>query len=215
MGEQGEAGQAKKGVVPVLKAEETRQILTILKVNYPQSFRGWTPEQGRMFLELWAEAFKDDPAELVVQAVKAIIYGDKREFAPNIGQVKDRMYTMTHSGMLDADRAWEMVKRAVQRGDRGKREEWEKFPEEVKDGVGSFGTLVEWGRMDADSFDRVIMPFFKKGYKERLQKKRMFDLMPNDGKQIGTKQAPMIDWDRTAGEVQDVSDEDIRELQRR
>ncbi len=195
--------------------EETRQLLTVLRVNYPHSFARLSDEETFVFLDLWTEAFKDDPAELVVQAVKAIIYGDKREFAPNIGQVKDRMYTMAHSDMLDADSAWEMVKRAVQRGDRGKREEWRKFPEEVKDGVGSFGTLVEWGRMDADSFDRVIMPFFKKGYKERLQKKRMFDLMPNDGKQIGTKQAPMIDWDREAGEAQDVSDEDIRELQRR
>lgn len=195
--------------------EETRQLLTVLRVNYPHSFARLSDEETFVFLDLWAEAFKDDPAELVVQAVKAIIYGDKREFAPNIGQVKDRMYTMTHSGMLDADRAWEIVKRAVQRSDRGKREEWEKFPEEVKDGVGSFGTLVEWGRMDADSFDRVIMPFFKKGYKERLQKKRMFELMPSDSKQIGTRQAPMIDWDREAGEAQDVSDEEIRELQRR
>lgn len=195
--------------------EETRQLLTVLRVNYPHSFARLSDEETFVFLDLWAEAFKDDPAELVVQAVKAIIYGDKREFAPNIGQVKDRMYTMTHSGMLDADRAWEMVKQAVQRGDRGKREEWEKFPEEIKDGIGSFGTLVEWGRMDAESFDRVIMPFFKKGYKERLQKKRMFDLMPSDGKQIGTRQAPMIDWDREAGKAQDVSEDEIRELQRR
>ena len=39
--------------------------------------------------------------------------------------------------------------------------------------------------------------------------------MPADDRQIGTRQAPMIDWDRAAGEAQDVSDEEIKELQRR
>ncbi len=51
--------------------EETRSILTVLKINYPQSFRNWEREQGEAFLNLWSEAFKDDPVQMVAMAVIA------------------------------------------------------------------------------------------------------------------------------------------------
>jgi hypothetical protein len=38
--------------------DETRNILSILKLNYPQSFKGWSLQQSHDFLNLWSEAFK-------------------------------------------------------------------------------------------------------------------------------------------------------------
>lgn len=71
--------------------EETRSILKIVKAEYPQSFRGITREDAEAKLNLWAEMFADDDVGLVGAAVKQIIVAGNREFAPNVGQIKEQM----------------------------------------------------------------------------------------------------------------------------
>lgn len=68
--------------------QETQQLLSVLRTNYPNTFRNQTKNESYDYLQLWAEAFKNDNANAVIKAVKKIIYEDTREFAPNIAQVK-------------------------------------------------------------------------------------------------------------------------------
>ena len=75
--------------------EETRGILKIVKAEYPQSFRGISREDAEAKLNLWAEMFANDDVGLVGAAVKQIIVAGNREFAPNIGQIKDQMAKLT------------------------------------------------------------------------------------------------------------------------
>ena len=74
-----------------MTVQETRDILTVLKTNYPNSFKNMSKEQSYSYLDLWATAFANDNKQDVINAVKEIIYTDPREFAPNIAQVKARM----------------------------------------------------------------------------------------------------------------------------
>ena len=74
-----------------MTVQETRDILTVLKTNYPNSFKNMSKEQSYSYLDLWATAFANDNKQDVINAVKEIIYTDTREFAPNIAQVKARM----------------------------------------------------------------------------------------------------------------------------
>ena len=74
-----------------MTVQETRDILTVLKTNYPNSFKNMSREQSYSYLDLWATAFANDNKQDVINAVKEIIYTDTREFAPNIAQVKARM----------------------------------------------------------------------------------------------------------------------------
>lgn len=164
--------------------EDTKKILTILKINYPHSFRGWKKEQGYDFLDLWSEAFKDDPVELVVAAVKAIIYSDTREFAPNIGQVKDKMYKLSNTVQIDADAAWNMVSNALRNGIYGAEEEFSKLPPEVQAGVGSPSQLREWAQMDSDTVQSVIGSNFKRGYCGRVEAKKEYDKLPCETKNM-------------------------------
>lgn len=164
--------------------EETRKILSVLKVNYPQSFRGWDIDQSHAFLDLWAEAFKNDPVEVVVAAVKAIIYSDTREFAPNIGQVKEKMYKLSNNVQIDADQAWSMVSKALRNGIYGAEEEFAKLPPEVQAGVGNANQLREWAKMDADTVQSVIGSNFKRGYRGRIEAKKEYDKLPNETKNM-------------------------------
>ena len=68
--------------------QETQDILTVLKTNYPQSYKSMTAEESYNYLAMWQEAFKNESAQAVTEAVKKIIYSDTREFAPNIALVK-------------------------------------------------------------------------------------------------------------------------------
>ena len=164
--------------------EETRKIFTVLKTNYPQSFKGWDAEQSHHFLDLWAEAFKDEPVDIVVAAVKAIIYSDTREFAPNIAIVKDKIYQLSNPFQIDADQAWDLVYKATCRGIYHAEEEFAKLPPEVQAGVGSPSQLREWAKMDSDVLQSVIGSNFKRGYSGRVAAKKEYDKLPSETKQM-------------------------------
>lgn len=119
-----------------MEREQVRKVLTILRINYPQSFRDYNNETAGMFLDMWTEAFKNDPADAVVNAVKAIIYSDPREFAPNIAQVKQKMMSLSGIGIESPEDVWAQV-RAVLRSlpsdsPDDVRPYWEKLPSGVK-----------------------------------------------------------------------------------
>lgn len=98
-----------------MNKEETRQILNIIYLNYPQSFRNWDKKQLDMVAEMWSEAFKEYPAPLVTKAVKEIIYYEPREFAPNIAIVMSHIRSsLTPNLDVKADEQWQEVRRFMQ-----------------------------------------------------------------------------------------------------
>lgn len=176
--------------------EETRNILTILRVNYPQSFRDYNKSTGEMFLNLWAEAFAHTPASLVIQAVKAIIYTDTREFAPNIAQVKRKVAEIVNGDMVSAEEAWYRVRsclRAVIPGDyENQKALWGTLPPMAKKiyDPADLATLAMRSEHDNDIYERVS---FIRQY-NGLEKKRMESLaVSSDIAALGTSAIKMID----------------------
>lgn len=151
--------------------EETREILRILKLNYMASFSKMTREDSMDFLNLWSEAFKGDDVRLVIQAVKSIIYSDTREFAPNIGQVKAKMFELSGVKQLDVGDAWQKVMRNISCNPQYARENYEKLPANIQKALGSYGVLKEIGYMDNNqvSFARRD---FEKRFKEVLEEEK-------------------------------------------
>ena len=93
-----------------MNRRQTLEILSILQINYPQSFRGWTDDDREHFVSLWAQAFNDKPAEIVTHAVKSIIYYSDREFAPNIGQVNTEIMREAKMMAPDGTTAWNQLR---------------------------------------------------------------------------------------------------------
>lgn len=164
--------------------EETRSVLRVLRINYPHSFKDLSPQDTQDYLTLWAEMFKHDDYNLVKSAVLSIINGDKREFAPNIGQVKDMMYRLSNTKGIDPDEAWGMVYKALGNSIYNAKEEFEKLPDEVKAGIGSYSQLREWAQMDSKTLETVIASNFKKGYRTRVEEKKEFEKLPVEAKQM-------------------------------
>lgn len=119
-----------------MNKEQTRQILTILRINYPQTFGSYNNATASAFLDMWAEAFKNDNASDVTAAVKAIIYTDTREFAPNIAQVKHKMAELSGRNGIDADTAWNDLRAVLRSLPSDEIAEvssiWDSLPKEVR-----------------------------------------------------------------------------------
>ena len=125
--------------------EETQKILKILKVNYPNSFTRLSDDETYMYLELWSDAFKDIPCDMVAKAVKEIIDSDTREFAPNIGQVKNQIFKRFEQSRADAGEVWETVLHSCACDyDRAKRN-FDSLQYNVQRAVGSPAWLQELG----------------------------------------------------------------------
>lgn len=171
--------------------EQTRAILKILKTNYPQSFKNWTKEQSIDFLNLWAEAFKDEPAQIVVAAVKAIIYSDTREFAPNIGQVKNKIFELTNDSTMSEHEAWGLVFNALSNSGYHAKEEFEKLPPVIQRIVGGPSQLKEWCMMDTQTLNSVVSSNFMRSYRSRAKYEQEYQALPNEIKtMLSFKQEP-------------------------
>lgn len=121
-----------------MNSQETIAVLKVLQTAYPQSFRGWGKAQAENFVKLWAEAFKDMPAEIVTQAVKNIIYNSTADFAPNVGQVNAEIKEMAMVNSIPASAGWDAVKGFMRHCDSNypdseeNRVLYDRLPEEVK-----------------------------------------------------------------------------------
>lgn len=160
---------------------EVKDILTILRINYPQSFYRFSKEDGEAFLNLWAEAFKDDPAELVAGAVKSIIYSDVREFAPNIAQVKNKMAELLNAGNeVSEQEAWNLVYKAICNSIHDSEKEFNKLPQTIQRVVGSPAMLKEWATTNSDEVNTVIASNFMRSYRVRIKAEKDEMLLPNE-----------------------------------
>lgn len=90
--------------------KETEKILGFLESNYPNSYKNHDAVMRKTLKGLWCDAFKFIPFELVRNAVTQIIISDKREFAPNIGQVMNRIADMVSTDpAAESESAWNQV----------------------------------------------------------------------------------------------------------
>lgn len=92
-----------------MKTEETRRILSILRVNYPGTFNSYSKEDTQVYLMLWDNSFKDYSYEEVANTVNYIIQTDVREFAPNIALVKSVINKKFKNNVMPDERAWRVV----------------------------------------------------------------------------------------------------------
>lgn len=151
-----------------MNRDETRNVLTFLKTNYPQSFRLYTEESSQLLLDIWAEGLKEFPAALVQKAVMGIVMNDSREFAPNIGQVR-----LACLGELAPDQgqaaldAWQAVKKFIRNigHDAQDFEDYARLPEPIR-AIYSVSDLRSMAMNKSEDNDTYEKPRFIKAYTE-------------------------------------------------
>lgn len=145
--------------------KDANRIIGILQANYPDTTKDMTDDAYMVKVNLWADAFKDEPYELVAAAVKAYIANSTERFAPNIGQIKEQIRRLTHPDELTEGEAWALVQKAIRRAGYEAREEYDKLPLLVQKVVGSPNQLREWGLMNSETVQSVVASNFQRGYR--------------------------------------------------
>lgn len=164
--------------------DDTRAILKIVKAEWPQSFSGMNREDAEARLHLWAEMFADDPAALVGAAVKSIIAAGNREFAPNVGVIKETMRRMERPDEMTAGEAWTVIASAIRNSAYEAREEFERLPPILRKLVGSPAQLRAWAEMDSETVHSVVASNVQRAYRTVADREREWAKMPEDVKAV-------------------------------
>lgn len=166
--------------------EETRNILTMLQTEYPQSFAKMDSRMMSMKLRLWASEFQYDDYQAVYAVVRAIMSGGNREFAPNIGVIREKLRSYSVAGELTEQEAWALVSKAISNGIYRYAEEYEKLPPDVQKAVGEPEQLKRWAVMPIDEVQSVVASNFQRSYRVHAQRTRELSAMPPQVQQLLT-----------------------------
>ena len=153
-----------------MNLQETAEILSICKAEWPQSFAKMSQKDGEARLNLWSAMFADDDVRLVGAAVKALIVAGDREFAPGVGQVKEQMRKLTAPGEMGEAEAWGKIKRAISNGLYGSKEEFDRLPPLCQKLVGSPSQLRDWAAMDSDELNTGVASNVQRAYRTMQQR---------------------------------------------
>lgn len=179
--------------------DETLAIMSVLKAAYPAFYRDMKRADAEAAVALWAEMFKDQPAEVVAVAVKSFIATDSKGFPPHIGAVKEAIVKLQQADEMTELEAWSIVRQAISgasvdpssvcrmEGERyGKttaRVNFDKLPPLLQRLVGGPQQLAEWAQMDDATLSSVVASNFQRSYRARAKHERELLALPADVKQ--------------------------------
>jgi hypothetical protein len=164
-----------------MTADETKTVLKLLRVAYPNFYRNITAKEANDIIDVWAVMFEDEPLPLVLEAVKATI-ATKKDFPPDIATIKEKIQLITQPCEMTEIEAWNIVKKAV--SVYNTQENFERLPETLQKLVGSPSQLREWGLMDSETFGSVVQSNFMRSYKARIQQKKQLQALPESTKKM-------------------------------
>lgn len=160
-----------------MTVEETEKILTLLQVEYPNSFSRLDERMMLAKRNLWAKEFEPDPFMTVYAAVRMCIRSGGA-FAPNIGEIRQKMATLTKEEELPEQAAWALVSKACSNGIYHFKEEFDALPEDVQQAVGGAEQIRLWAMMDADTVQSVVASNFMRAYRTQKTRSKELALLP-------------------------------------
>lgn len=169
-----------------MNRKETLQILSLIKIAFPNTYTKFNDEELNQVAMLWEAQFKDYEFENVAIATNTFISKDLSGFAPTIAQIKDIAYNLINPNKRTDDEIWIPVHKAICNGYYNTQEEYDKLPDDIKKCV-TTTQIKEWSLRDSDE-----MPFIRqeviKEYRQKESRQKEYDLLPNKAKlMIGDK----------------------------
>ena len=118
-----------------MNRQETMLIMAAMQAAYPRFYIDKTKEEMKQAVDLWTSLFADDKAEVVTEAVKAMIITLK--YPPTIADVKERIRLITALPQMSEFEAWNVVFKAISNSCYNSGAEFEKLPQNIQRLVGS------------------------------------------------------------------------------
>ena len=159
--------------------EETVKIIRIMVDSYPN----YKPNNISETVDVWQMMLSDYDYNLVAMALKAYILSDTSGFAPSIGQLVDKMKSITSPQELNEMEAWSLVCDALSNCGYNYEEEYAKLPPLVQKAVGLPTQLQTWALTENLNKD-VIGSNFMRCYRIEVERQKEISKMPQNVREM-------------------------------
>ena len=143
------------------------------------SYPNYKPNNISETVDVWQMMLSDYDYNLVAMALKAYILSDTSGFAPSIGQLVDKMKSITSQQELNEMEAWSLVCDALRNSGYNYAEEYAKLPPLVQKAVGLPTQLQTWALTENLNKD-VVGSNFMRCDRIEVERQNEISKMPQD-----------------------------------
>ena len=155
--------------------EETVKIIRIMVDSYPN----YKPNDISETVDVWHMMLSEYTYEQISVALKAYILSDTSGFAPSVGQLVDKMKSITTPQELNEMEAWSLVCDALRNSGYNYAEEYAKLPPLVQKAVGLPTQLQAWALTENLNKD-VVGSNFIRCYRIEVERQKEISKMPQN-----------------------------------
>lgn len=164
--------------------QEVGKLLAVAEGAYPEKTAFWNDATQRNLVTSWNMVLEDYSYEEAGTALKVYLKSDKYNRFPGVGQIVDIIESLKESAnpqYMTASQAWAYVRPAISRGTYYSQEEFDKFPDIVKEAVGCPQRLQELAQLPSETVDSVEKSnFCNKVFPAVIAKHKEANRMPAD-----------------------------------
>lgn len=171
-----------------MNRKETLQILSLIKIAFPNTYTKFNDEELNQVALLWEAQFKDYDFEMVAVATNTFISRDLSGFAPTIAQIKDIAYDLMNPNKRTDDEIWIPIHEAICNGYYNTQEEYDKLPEDLKECV-TTSQIRSWSMAPSDEMQWIRKEVIAE-YRAREKRNKDYKLLTSKTKEylmIGDK----------------------------
>lgn len=143
------------------------------------SYPNYKPNNISETVDVWQMMLSEYTYEQISVALKAYILSDTSGFAPSIGQLVNKIKTITTPQELNEMEAWALVSKAIRNSGYNSVEEFAKLPPLVKKAVGLPDQLRTWA-LDEYYNEQVVSSNFMRCYRNEVENEKKILSMPKD-----------------------------------
>lgn len=159
--------------------DEVIDLQMVIQAAYPN----YKPPNKTVAVNTWLMMLEQYDNQAVMLAVKAYIATDTSGFAPSIGQVIDKIKSITTPKSMSEIEAWSLVRKAISDSSYNSTARFNELPPVCQRAVGSPAQLRMWAQ-DTEFNENVVSSNFMRCYRAELAKQRELDRMPSEIRQM-------------------------------
>lgn len=155
------------------------KIIRIMVDSYPN----YKPNNISETVDVWQMMLSEYTYEQISVALKAYILSDTSGFAPSVGQLVDKMKSVTTPRELNEMEAWALVCDALRNSGYNYAEEYAKLPPPVQKAVGLPTQLQAWALTENLNKD-VVGSNFMRCYRIEVERQKEISKMPQNVREM-------------------------------
>lgn len=159
--------------------DEVIDLQMVMQAAYPN----YKPPDKTVAVNTWLMMLQEYDNQTVMLAVKAYIATDTSGFAPSIGQVIDKIKSITTPKSMSEIEAWSLVRKAISDSGYNATARFNELPMACQRAVGSPSQLRMWA-LDTEFNENVVSSNFMRCYRSEIARQREIDRMPSEIRQM-------------------------------